>query len=150
MWWVTLVVVVGVLVVYAYGMARGTAWLDQCSDDDFRLLIWEAEPHRAADAVSGVVAKVLVIRLWAVEPGRVWLRIEGWILFPWTRRFEQVCRELLADPQRRLVLDLSRVRWISPGGRRLLKKLDPSRVQIQRWPRHLKPLLPSSSTHEPR
>lgn len=141
MWSVLLVTVLVLL--FAYGMVRGTAWLDRCSEDDFRLIIWEAEPHRMADAVDAALANVLIIRLWAAEPGRIWLRIEGWILFPWTRRLERVCREHLADSQTQLVLDLCRVRWISPGGRRLLKKLDGSRVQIQRWPRDLKPLFPA-------
>ncbi|MFQ5847694.1 MAG: hypothetical protein ACE5IQ_08535 [Candidatus Methylomirabilales bacterium] len=135
--------VTALLLLFAYGMARGTAWLDRCSDDEFRLLIWEAEPQRAADAVSRWVAQVLVIRLWAAEPGHVWLRIEGWILFPWTRGLERVCQEHLAHPDTRLILDLSRVRWISPAGRRLLQGLDGTRVQIQRWPRHLRPLGPA-------
>lgn len=139
MW--TVLLVVSLLLLYAYGMARGTAWLDRCSDEDFRLFIWEAEPHRTADALCTLGAQVLVVQLWADEPGRVWLRIEGWILFPWARRLEQVCREYLADSETRLTLDLSRVTWISPGGRRLLRRLDGRRVQIQRWPRHLRPLL---------
>ncbi len=141
MWWIALVIVV-LLGLYAYGMARGTAWLDRCSDDEFRLFIWEAEPHRAAEAVSASLDQVLVIRVWAAEPGRVWLRVEGWILFPWIRRLAQICQRYLADPETRLVLDLSRVRWISPGGRRLLRYLDGRRVQIQRWPAHLRPLTP--------
>jgi hypothetical protein len=141
--WIALLVVV-LLVLYAYGMAKGTAWLDRCSDDDFRLFIWESEPHRTAEAVEEALAKVLVVRIWAVEPGRVWLRIEGSILYPWTRRLEQVCREHLADPETRLILDLNRVRWISPGGRRLLRHLEGHRVQIQRWPRHLRPLSPAA------
>ncbi len=141
--WTALLVVV-LVVLYAYGMARGTAWLDRCSDDEFRLIIWESEPHRTAEAVDEALAKVLVIRIWAVEPGRVWLRIEGSILFPWTRRLERVCREHLADAETRLIIDLNRVRWISPGGRRLLRHLDGRRVQIQRWPRHLRPLSPAA------
>jgi hypothetical protein len=142
MWTVLLVVVVVLL--YAYGMVRGTAWLDHCSDEDFRLFIWESEPHRTAEAVDEALAKMLVVRIWAAEPGRVWLRIEGWIVFPWTRRLAQTCQEHLADPETRLILDLSRVRWISPGGRRLLRSLDGRRVQIQRWPRHLRPLAPAA------
>jgi hypothetical protein len=139
--WIALVVL-ALLVLYAYGMARGTAWLDRCSDDEFRLLIWEAEPHRTADAVDEALAKVLVIRIWADDHAHVWLRIEGWIVFPWTRRLAQICEQHLADPDRRLFLDLSRVRWISPGGRRLLRVLDGRQVRIQRWPRHLRPLNP--------
>lgn len=137
--WIALVVI-ALLILYAYGMARGTAWLDRCSDDDFRLIIWEAEPHRTAEAVGALLGQVLVVLIWATEPGRVWLRIEGWIVFPWTRRLAQICQQHLADPETQLILDLSRVRWISPGGRRLLRLLDARRVQIQRWPRHLRPL----------
>jgi hypothetical protein len=102
--WIALVVL-ALLVLYAYGMARGTAWLDRCSDDEFRLLIWEAEPHRTADAVDEALAKVLVIRIWADDHAHVWLRIEGWIVFPWTRRLAQICEQHLADPDRRLFLD---------------------------------------------
>lgn len=137
MW--SLLLVAALLVCYAWGMARGTAWLDCCSDDDFRLFIWEAEPHRAGDAIATWMGRILAVRPWAVEPGCVWLRIEGWILFPWTRRLERVCREHLTEPGMHLVLDLSQVRWISPGGRRLLRDLEGSRVRIQRWPRHLRP-----------
>lgn len=139
--WIALLVI-GVVVLYAYGMARGTAWLDRCSDDDFRLIIWEAEPHRAAEAVSASLDRVLVIREWALEPGRVWLRIEGWMVFPWSRRLAQTCQHYLADPETQLVLDLSRVRWISPGGRRVLRHLHGPRLKIQRWPGHLRPLTP--------
>ncbi|MFQ5882936.1 MAG: hypothetical protein ACE5I9_10775 [Candidatus Methylomirabilales bacterium] len=138
----TVLLIVCLLLLYAYGMTRGTAWLDRCSDEDFRLFIWEAEPHRTADAVCTLVAQVLLIQLWATDPGRVWLRIEGRILFPWARRLERICREHLAGSK--LTLDLSRVRWISPGGRRLLKRLDGPRLQIQRWPRHLRPLYPAA------
>lgn len=137
--WIALVGI-ALCILYAYGMARGTAWLDRSSDDDFRLIIWEAEPHRTAEAVSASLDQVLVIRVWATEPGRVWLRIEGWIVFPWTRRLAQICQQYLVDPETHLVLDLSRVRWISPGGRRLLRLLDGHQIQIQRWPRHLRPL----------
>lgn len=139
MW--TVLLVVCLLLLYAYGMTRGTAWLDRCSDEDFRLLIWEAEPHRTADAVGMLAAQALVISLWTTDPGRVWLRIEGWILYPWARRLEQICRESLAQSQ--VTLDLGRVKWISPGGRRLLRRLDGPNVQIQRWPRHLRPLYPA-------
>ncbi|MFQ5881189.1 MAG: hypothetical protein ACE5I9_01770 [Candidatus Methylomirabilales bacterium] len=138
MWSVLLVAVL--LLVYAYGMARGSAWLDRCSDDEFRLLIWEAEPHRTAEAVGEHLNQVLVIHVWATEPGCVWLRVEGWILFPWSRKLERICWQYLGDPQTRLILDLGRIRWISPGGYRLLRALDPHRVHIQRWPRHLRPL----------
>lgn len=50
MW--TVVLMICLLLLYAYGMTRGTAWLNQCSDDDFRLFIWEAEPHWAAEALE--------------------------------------------------------------------------------------------------
>lgn len=142
--WPVLVMAVLALV-FAYAMALGTAWLDQCSDEDFHLLIWEAEPHRTAEAVCRWVAQVLIIQVWAAERGRVWLRIEGWIVFPWVRRLERTCQAYLADPNVTLVLDLARVKWISPGGRRLLQALDKGRVRIQRWPQHLCPLNPASS-----
>ena len=142
MW--TVLLVVALLVLYAYGMTRGTAWLDQCSDEDFRLFIWESEPHQTADAVGTLIAQVLVIHVWATDPGRVWLRIEGWILFPWARRLEQICRQYLAESE--LTLDFSRVRWISPGGRRLLRRLDDPKLHIQRWPRHLRPLYPAAGS----
>lgn len=140
--WITLLVM-ALLIVYAYGMARATAWLDRCSDDDFRLLIWEAEPHRAAEAVEASLRQALVIRVWAAERGCVWLRIEGWIVFPWIRRLARACQQYLADPETRLILDLSRVRWISPGGRRFLRLLDGHRVQIQRCPAHARWLTPA-------
>lgn len=149
--WIALFVA-ALLVCYAYGMARGTAWLDRCSDNDFRLLIWEAEPHRAAEALKTWLDKVLVIEIWAAGRGPVWLRVQGWIVFPWTRRLAAICRQHLADPGTRLILDLSRVRWISPGARRLLRVLDGRRVHIQRWPRHLRPLTrwrtPTEQAHE--
>lgn len=139
MW--TVLLVICLLLLFAYGMTRGTAWLDRCSDTDFQLLIWEAEPHRTADALGTLAAQVLVISLWATDPGRVWLRIEGRILYPWSRKLEQICQEYLAQSQ--VTLDLSRVKWISPGGRRLLKRLHGPKLQIQRWPRHLRPLYPA-------
>lgn len=141
--WYGLVIAVLVLL-FAYSMARGTAWLDRCSDEEFHLLIWEAEPHRAGDALCAWIGQVLVIWIWAGEPQRVWLRIEGWILHPWSLRLERVCREHLAHPEAKLFLDLKRVRWISPGGRRLLRDLSGPRVEIQGWPPHLRPLNPAS------
>ena len=142
MW--TVLLVVFLLLLYAYGMSRGTAWLDRCSDEDFRLFIWEAEPHRPAEAVRALTDKVLIIHVWATDPGRVLLRIEGWILFPWARRLERICQEYLADSE--LMLDCSRVRWISPGGRRLLRRLVGYKLHIQRWPRHLQPLYPAAGS----
>ncbi|MGH7424775.1 MAG: hypothetical protein ACREJP_01225, partial [Candidatus Methylomirabilales bacterium] len=132
-------VIAVLLLVFACSMARGAAWLDRCSDEEFRLLIWEAEPHRAGDALCAWIAQALIIWVW-VDDRRVWLRMEGWILFPWTRRLERVCREHLAHPETRLFLDLKRVRWISPGGRRVLRELSGPRVEIQEWPSHLQPL----------
>lgn len=128
---------------FAYATAKGIEWLDRCEEDKFKLLFWEAEPGATADAIIELFRKVLIIRMLHEAEKRVILQVRGWIIFPWSRKMQQVCRHYLGTTQKEIFLDFVGVAYICPISARMLCRLHPTRLRIQRCPPHLQARLSS-------